>query len=361
MSFAPSQPGQFTFNFARRTAPATAGYVQRDEAIMGTAIHVELWCENRRQGEAAAAAVMDEMHRIDRAMSPHKPTSELCRINREAARQPVPLSDEMYALIEQALAYSRLTHGAFDISYAAVGQLYDYRQRVQPSAVELQRARALVGWQHLHLDGRSRTLRFAREGMRIDLGGFAKGHAVDRAALLLRRRGISSAHISAGGDSRVIGSRVTSTKDRRPWSVAIRDPRRAGEVVAVLPLEDCSVSTSGDYERFFDQGGERVHHLIDPATGRSPQHVHSVTILAADGLRCEALSKAVFVLGVQRGLALVAAQSGVDAVVVDAHGVLHASANLLHGLPARPAVHVLSALPALPAHTALHGETAAAC
>ena len=343
MYFAPSQPGQFTFDFARRTRPAAAGYVQRDEAIMGTAIHVELWCEDRRQGEAAAAAVMDEMHRIDRAMSPHKPTSELCRINREAARQPVPLSEEMYALIEQALAFSRLTQGAFDISYAAVGQLYDYRQRVQPSAAALERARALVGWQHLHLDARSRTLRFGREGMRIDLGGFAKGHAVDRAALLLRRRGISSAHVSAGGDSRVIGSRVvgnpvtgnsTTAKDRRPWSVAIRDPRRANAVVAVLPLEDCSVSTSGDYERYFDdEGGERVHHLLDPATGRSPQHVHSVTILAADGLRCEALSKAVFVLGVQRGLALVEAQSSVDAVVVDADGVLHASSNLLHGLP----------------------------
>jgi thiamine biosynthesis lipoprotein len=329
MSFAPTQPGQFRFDFARRVAPAVGGWVQRDEAIMGTAIHVELWADDRRHGEAAAAAVMDEMHRIDRAMSPHKPTSELSRINREAARQPVPLSEEMFDLVARALAFSRLSGGAFDISYAAVGQLYDYRRRVQPSAAELERARALVGWQHLHLDTPSRTLRFGREGMRIDLGGFAKGHAVDRAALLLRRRGISSAMVSAGGDSRIIGSRRG-----RPWSVAIRDPRRAGEVVAVLPLEDVSVSTSGDYERYFDDGDERVHHLIDPATGRSPRHVRSVTILAADGLTSEALSKTVFVLGVQRGLALIEHQPGVDAVVVDAQGVLHASSGLLHGTAA---------------------------
>lgn len=329
-----TQPAQLRFDFARRTATATAGWVVREEAIMGTAIRVELWADDRRVGDAAAAAVMDEMHRIDRTMSPHKPTSELSRINREAARQPVPLTAEMAGLVAQALHYSRLTDGAFDISYAAVGQLYDYRQRQRPTPAELEAARALVGWQGLQFDAQARTLRFAREGMRIDLGGFAKGHAVDRAALLLRQRGINRAYISAGGDSRVIGDRRISATESRPWTVAIRDPRRAGEVVAVLPLEDCSVSTSGDYERYFDDGTERVHHLLDPATGRSPQHVHSVTIIAADGLASEALSKAVFVLGVQRGLALVDTQPGVDAVVIDAHGVLHASSGLLHGADA---------------------------
>jgi thiamine biosynthesis lipoprotein len=131
--------------------------------------------------------------------------------------------------------------------------------------------------------------------------------------------------VSAGGDSRAIGDRRG-----RPWSVAIRHPRRAGEVVAVLPLEDTSISTSGDYERYFDEDGQRHHHLIDPATGRSPCSVHSVTILAADGLTSEALSKTVFVLGAQRGLALVETLPGIDAVVVDATGVLRASSGL-HG------------------------------
>jgi thiamine biosynthesis lipoprotein len=335
MFFATQKPGQGRFDFIRRPQAVRSGWVQRDEAIMGTAIHVELWCEELRHGEAAAAAVMDEMHRIDRAMSPHRADSELSRINREAARSPVPLSDEMFGLVAQALSYSKLTQGAFDISYAAVGQLYDYRQRVRPGAAELERARALVGWQHLQLDRQARTLRFGLDGMRIDLGGFAKGHAVDRAAALLRRRGISSAIVSAGGDSRVIGSRAGA--EQRPWTVAIRDPRREGAVVAVLPLEDVSVSTSGDYERYFDDEvdgvSERVHHLIDPATGRSPHHVHSVTILAADGLASEALSKAVFVMGVQRGLALIETLPGTDAVVVDAQGALHASSGLLQGVP----------------------------
>jgi FAD:protein FMN transferase len=321
-------PMQRHFDFASRTARATAGWVLREEAIMGTAIKVELWADDRRMGEAAAAAVMDEMHRIDRAMSPHKSGSELSRVNRGAARGPVALTDEMFSLLQRAQAFSRLTGGAFDITYAAVGQLYDYRNRVRPTPEALAQARANVGWQGLQLDARDRTVRFAKDGMRIDLGGFAKGHAVDRAAELLSRRGVRHAWVSAGGDSRVLGDRRG-----RPWSVAIRDPRRAGEVVALLPLEDISISTSGDYERFFDDGAERVHHLIDPATGDSPRGVQSVTILSADGLTCEALSKAVFVMGVQRGLALVETLHGTDAVVVDAEGRLHASSGLLHGLP----------------------------
>ncbi len=339
MLLSSANPTQRRFDFASRTERAVAGWLVREEAIMGTAIRVELWAPDRRSGEAASAAVMEEMHRIDRAMSPHKPSSELCRINREAARQPVVLSEEMYRLLERALVFSRLSDGAFDISYAAVGQLYDYRQRVRPSAHALQAAQARVGWQHLQLDPRARTVRFGLDGMRIDLGGFAKGHAVDNAVALLARRGIRHAYVSAGGDSRVLGDRRG-----RPWSVAIRDPRRAGEMVAVLPLEDVSISTSGDYERFFDDAvdgvTERVHHLIDPATGHSPAGVHSVTVLAADGLTSEALSKAVFVLGVTRGLALVEGLPGIDAVIVDASGVLHASSGLLQGLsepsPAAP-------------------------
>lgn len=323
-----SNPAQRQFDFARRAAPAAAagGWMRRQEAIMGTAISVELWSEDRRAGQAAMAAVMDEMHRIDRAMSPHRPDSELSRINREAAAAPVPLSEEMFRLVASALHFSALSGGAFDISYAAVGRLYDYRAGTGPDAAALEAARALVGWRGLELDAAARTLRFARPGMAIDLGGFAKGHAVDNATALLRRRGIANAYVAAGGDSRVIGDRRG-----RPWTIAIRDPRRAGEVVAVLPLEDVAISTSGDYERFFERDGVRCHHIVDPATGRSPDAVRSVTVLAADGLTSEALSKAVFVLGAGRGLALVDQIAGVDAVVVDAAGRLHRSAGLLDG------------------------------
>jgi thiamine biosynthesis lipoprotein len=322
-----AHPMQRRFDFALRTprAAAPAGWVKRDDVAMGTSIHVELWADDARAGEAAVQAVFDEMHRIDRAWSPHKTGSELSRINREAGRRAVPLSEEGFRLIERALAFAELTEGAFDISYAAVGRLYDYREGRAPDAAALAAARALVGWRGLELDRRAKTLRFAREGMCIDLGGFAKGHAVDNAAALLMRRGVRHAHVSAGGDSRVIGDRRG-----RPWGLAIRDPRGdAAEHVAVLPLVDTAVSTSGDYERcFVTPEGERVHHLIDPASGRSAARVRSVTVLGADGLSCEALSKALFVRGPAEGLALLARVPGLDAVLVDADGRLHLSEGL---------------------------------
>ena len=150
---------------------------------------------------------------------------------------------------------------------------------------------------------------------------------MDRGAAILRRHGIAHGIVTAGGDSHVLGDRRG-----RPWSIAIADPRRPGEVVAVLPLEDTAISTSGDYERYFvDADGVRCHHLIDPKTGLSPVGVRSVTILADDGLTTEALSKTVFVSGLEKGLRLIESMPGVDAVVVDAAGALHYSSGLLNG------------------------------
>ena len=316
---------------SQRAFIGEAAWFKREEAIMGTAITVELWAGDAVSGHAAIDAVMAEMHRIDRTMSPHKADSELSRINRHAAGQPVRLSPEMFGLIERALAFSALSRGAFDISYASVGQLYDYRAGISPGAAELARARVAIGWRGLKLDRAARTLAFAHPGMRIDLGGFAKGHAVDNAAAILARHGIHHAHVAAGGDSRVIGD-----KRGRPWTIGVRDPRKADALVAVLPLVDTAISTSGDYERFFERDGVRHHHIVDPATGCSPRTVRSATVLAADGLTCEALSKAIFVLGVERGMELIESLDSVDAVVVDAAGHLQSSRGMSAGrTPAR--------------------------
>ncbi len=317
----------------RQPAPTSADgmWLSREEAIMGTAVSVDLWCEETARGNAAIDAVMAEIHRIDRTMSPHKADSELSLINRDAATHPVALSDEMYTLVERSIDFSKLSGSAFDITYAAIGHLYDYRQRIKPSEAALARARASVGWRFLQLDPAARTLRFARDGVRIDLGGFAKGHAVDQGAAILRAHGIRHAIVTAGGDSHVLGDRRG-----RPWTIAVADPRRPGEVVAVLPLEDTAISTSGDYERYFiDDDGVRCHHLIDPATGKSPNGVSSVTILADDGLTTEALSKTVFVAGLERGLRIVESVPGADAVVVDATGQLHYSAGLMNAATAQ--------------------------
>lgn len=326
------QVARYAADLAGAKSPAAAaakgGWLSRDESIMGTAVRVELWSDEPSQGRAAIGAVMGEMRRIDAAMSPYKEESELSVINRDAGRAAVPVGPEMFGLLELSIGFSEMSGGAFDITFASVGHLYDYRQKTMPADDELRHAREAVGYRHLILDRQAGTVRFAHEATRIDLGGFAKGYAVDRGARILQSMGIRHAVVTAGGDSRILGDRRG-----RPWTIGIRDPRAAGQVVAVLPLRDVSLSTSGDYERFFEKDGVRYHHLIDPKTGRSPSTVRSVTVVAEDGLTSEALSKCVFVMGVRDGFALVESRPGVDAVVVDAAGTLHFSSGLLNRGP----------------------------
>ena len=326
MLFGSAKPSQRSFDFARRAAPLPGGWHVGEEAIMGTAVRVELWSDQRDTGVGAVAAVMREMHRIDRTMSPHKPDSELSRINRDAAAGPVPLSDEMFRLLERAAHFSELSGGAFDITYASVGQLYDYRLGVQPSEEALAAARAAVGWRKLELDARKRTVRFTQAGMRIDLGGFAKGWAVDRGADILRSLGIRHAMVTAGGDTRLLGDRLG-----KPWIVGIRDPRKDGAVVTRVPVVDEAVSTSGDYERYFEADGVRHHHILEPGTGRSPSAVRSVTIIGPTATHTDGLTKPVFILGVERGLEYLQRVGGVDAVIVDAAGQVYFSPGLEPG------------------------------
>ncbi len=146
------------------------------------------------------------------------------------------------------------------------------------------------------VDPEASTVRFSREGVRIDLGGIAKGYAVDRAIGILESRGIAHASVTAGGDTRIIGDRFG-----RPWIVGIRHPDDAGRVVVRMPIVDAAISTSGDYERYFDEDGERYHHIIDPKTGRSAGEVRSVTLIGPDATTTDGLSTSVFVLGPERG------------------------------------------------------------
>ena len=199
------------------------------------------------------------MRRIDDAMSTYKPTSELSRVNARAAQAPVKISPELFDLFKTALDYSRITDGAFDITYASVGYLYDFRQHVRPGEEQIKAALPGVNYRHVVLDRAQHTVRFTQPGVRIDLGGIAKGHAVDRGIAILQGRGIQHALVTAGGDSRIIGDRFG-----KPWVVGIRHPDRKEEVIARIPLEDAAISTSGDYERYFDEDGVRYHHIIDP-------------------------------------------------------------------------------------------------
>lgn len=297
---------------------AYAKWERFEQGIMGTLVQVELQHAQAERRRAASQAVFEEMRRLDAMLSPQLEDSELSRLNRQAGLAPVEVSDELAALLQRALHFSSLSQGAFDITYASVGHLYDYRRGIRPSPEAISAKLSAVNYRHVVIDGN--RVRFDHPGVVIDLGGIAKGHAVDRAIAILRQHGIEQALVSAGGDSRIIGSR-----DGRPWMIGIRDPDRDGRSAVVLPLQDSAISTSGDYERYFERDGQRYHHILTPATGRSPRELRSVTIVGTQGIDTDAISTTVFVLGSERGLRLIESLPGIEAVLIDRHGRIHYS------------------------------------
>ena len=280
---------------------------------MGTRCEVELWTDDRAKGEAAIERVFELFRQFDERMSTFKPTSEVSYVNAHASQGPVHVSDELYDITSTALEYAEITHGAFDITYASVGHLYDYQRGIHPSDAQISADLPAIGSRHVHLDPKAHTIFFDRPGVRIDFGGL-KGYVVDRGTELLKAAGFSHFMVNAGGDSRFLGDRFG-----RPWVIAIRDPDDASNAPPVhIPLdgEDNAVSTSGDYERYFFEKGKRYYHILDPRTGKSPSGVRSVTIIGPTATRTDALTKSVFVLGVKQGLAFIDTLKDVDAIAI---------------------------------------------
>ncbi len=300
-------------------APARADWVRRiTDGIMGTRITVELWADDRDQAEQAIDAVLDEMRHVDDSMSTYKSTSELSLVNAKAADGPMHISRELFDLLATAREYSLITDGAFDITYASVGYMYDFRKHVHPDEAQIDKALPAVNFRHVLLDPKKQTVQFSQKGVRIDLGGIAKGHSVDRGIDVLKSRGFTRMYVSAGGDSRIVGDRFG-----KPWMVGIRDPRRGeGEVITRIPLTDAAISTSGDYERFFEEDGVRYHHIIDPHTGHSASKVRSATIIGPNATRTDGLSKTAFVLGPEKAMEIYNRIEDIDAIIVKLDGTV---------------------------------------
>jgi thiamine biosynthesis lipoprotein len=322
--------------FLCAAAPAHADWVRRvADGIMGTRITVELWAENKDKDKAEQAidAVLAEMRHIDESMSTYKPTSEVSQVNAKAADGAMHIGKELFDLLVTAKEYSVITDGAFDITYASVGYLYDFRKHVHPDEAQIDRALPAVDFRHVLLDAQKQTVQFSRKGVRIDLGGIAKGYSVDRGIDILKSRGFTRMYVSAGGDSRIVGDRFG-----KPWMVGIRDPRKGeGAVITRIPLADAAISTSGDYERFFEEDGVRYHHIIDPHTGRSASKVRSATIIGPLATRTDGLSKTAFVLGPEKAMEIYNRIDDIDAIIVKLDGTVIYSKGIEPAHGAAPA------------------------
>ncbi|MCW8880622.1 MAG: FAD:protein FMN transferase [Kangiellaceae bacterium] len=303
--------------------PASAEWFSHSFDTMGTRAKVEFELDDKVKGQKLIQDVIDEMERINQSMSPYIETSELSIINRDASKAPLKISKELFKLLEESEKYSLATNGAFDISFSSVGFLYDYRNNQKPSQSQLAELKNAINFQKIKLDKAKQTVFFEDSRVKIDLGGIAKGYAVDQCIRILQRAGVVNGFVNAGGDSRLIGK-----KQNRLWYIGIRHPRDQNKLIANLPLEDIALSTSGDYERFFEQDGVRYHHIIDPKTGDSARAIQSATILAPDSITADALSTSIFILGVEKGMELVNQMPEISAIMVDNKGKMFVSSDL---------------------------------
>ncbi len=295
------------------SAPSRAEWYTDTREMMGTRVEIQLWAADVATGRKLLTSGMAEFARIEAAMSTYRDSSEISAVNRGAALHPVPASAELHDLVRRSLELSVATGGAFDITFDSVGRLYDFRQRVRPDDESIRQNLPAIDYRHVVLSDSPTTIRFTTPGTRINLGGIAKGYACEKVIVLLRKAGVSNALVNAGGDTRLLGDRRG-----KPWVVGIRDPDDDTHWVTRLALEDEAISTSGDYERFFDEDGVRYHHILDPKTGKPAGGVRSVTIIGPDATLTDGLSTSVFVLGAERGLALVESMPGYGAVIIDA-------------------------------------------
>lgn len=307
--------------------PPEASFVTFVEDIMATPIRATVPAQ---AGRAAAERVFEVFRRVDARMSEWKPTSPLSQVNAQAGIRPVPVPADLREVLHRGIEIGRRTGGAFDITWAALWGLWDFRSDAPrvPSADEIAARVRLIDFRRVRIDEDAGTVFLPEKGMLIGLGGIAKGYALDQAAAALRKMGVRDFLLSAGGQVYAGGLR-----DGRPWRVGIRDPRGArDDFFAVVDLTDASLATSGDYERYFILDGVRYHHVLDPHTGMPARGVRSATVLSHDATLADALSTALMVLGVARGLEVAGGFAGVEAVLVDDQARVHTTPGLTRRL-----------------------------
>jgi thiamine biosynthesis lipoprotein len=292
---------------------------------MGSTLTLTAWTADEPAATRAFDEVFAEFTRLEKLMSTWIPDSDVSRVNREAGVRPVAVSTEVREVLQTARQMSEWTGGKFDVTFAALSGLWKFdhdQDSMIPDMTEVRRRLPLIDYRAIQIDDAAGTVFLSRKGMSANLGGIAKGYAIDRAAVILRGRGFRDFMIQGGGDIYVAGM-----KDGRPWRLGIQDPRgAANRSFAHIDLTDGTFSTSGDYERTFMKNGRRYHHILDPATGEPARGSRSVTIVSNRAVLADGLSTGVFILGPVEGMALIERLPDVEGVIVsDKNGILISS------------------------------------
>ncbi|MFH1715625.1 MAG: FAD:protein FMN transferase [Elusimicrobiota bacterium] len=279
-------------------------YLEQQIFLMDTVVEITL--KNTVNADKIFHDAFHEMSRVDEEFDRYNNKSFVSRLNNG---DMAALTDELLKIIEISLSIGDTTYGAFDITVAPLVDLWDFKNSKIPHERQIKNALRFVGYNKIILNEKSKLV--IAKGVKIDLGGIAKGYAIDRAVSVIKEQGMNSALVNAGGDVFALGR-----KGKRPWKIGIQHPRKSDALLGVLEVENKAVVTSGDYERFFIKDDKRYHHIIDPKTGYPAYGLISVTVVADSAEYADALSTGLFVLGKERALKLIESLHDVDVILV---------------------------------------------
>jgi FAD:protein FMN transferase len=285
---------------------------RRSQFLMGTLVEISVIEKDEKLATTAIQKAFREIRRLENLMSIHIPDSEVSKINQAAGKDPVPVSKELMAVIQRSLFWSEKTAGAFDITIGPAQELWDFDAPSLPSKNAIADAIKKIDFRKIQLD--EQNIFLPEKGMRLNLGAIAKGYAVDKAIDILKGNKIQSALINAGGDLKSIGKR----SDQLNWRIGLQHPRNSESLLASFSISGNAVATSGDYQKYFEQDGKRYHHILDPKTGYpATTGSMSATVIAKNVMDADALSTAIFVLGSEKGIALLDSLNDVEGLIVN--------------------------------------------
>jgi len=267
-----------------------------------------------------------EVKRVENLVSDWKPETQISHVNQNAGIQPVKVDDEVFQLVKRSIKISKLTEGAFDISYASMDKIwkFDGSMKAMPTPEAIKKSVEKVGYQKIILDEKEKTIFLRDKGMKLGLGGIAQSFIADNIRDLLKSKGCSSGIANVSGDIAAWGKQP----DGKPWTIGIINPMNKNKIFATFPLIDSSVETSGTYEKYVVFDGVQYSHIINPKTGYPAQGIVSVTIFAKQTEIADGLAKGVFLYGVEAGLDLVNQLKGIECIIVDSKGKIYASKGI---------------------------------
>jgi thiamine biosynthesis lipoprotein len=294
--------------------------------LMGSRFDITVVANSENESNQYIDLAVSEISRIEKIISSWDPNSQTSEINRNAGIKPVKVSEELFNLIERSLAISRLTNGAFDISYASMDRIwkFDGSMKTMPSEENIKESVSKVGYKNIILDKEEYSVFLKIKGMKIGFGAIGKGYAADKAKALLIAKGVNAGIINASGDLNAWGTQA----DGKNWMVAITNPLNKEKAFSWMPVINSAVVTSGNYEKYVRFNGVRYSHIIDPRTGYPSTGIISVSIFTKNAELADAISTSIFVMGVATGLDFINQLKGVECIIVDENNKVHTSKNI---------------------------------